>query len=149
MSRFLLWVGLATVVRAQTLLLVTPLQTSSVTFIESHTEVGAETLEVEISGTVTKTLLSEPIPYTATFVEDASKYMMGETDSGLSEVCTFGADGQGSCVEQFVSQGPGGVSTLNADVLWAGGTVVYSKRRRGPSIFHSNTQRILHIAIPD
>jgi hypothetical protein len=74
----------STAVRAQTLLAVSPLQTAgSVTFVESATEsvsalgvgadglttylrVGAETLALEISGTVTKTLLqaSDAIPYT-------------------------------------------------------------------------------------
>ncbi|KAJ7359691.1 hypothetical protein DFH08DRAFT_846743 [Mycena albidolilacea] len=134
MSRLILLISLATIVRAQTLLAVSPLQTTgSVTFVESATEsvsalgvgadglttylrVGAETLALEISGTVTKTLLqaSDAILYTETFLEDASRYIAGATDSGLSQSCTFGADGEGSCVNQFVSQGPGGASTLTS-----------------------------------
>ncbi|KAJ7108750.1 hypothetical protein C8R44DRAFT_803509 [Mycena epipterygia] len=127
MLRFLFWIGLASAVRAQTLQLVSPPQPESVTILESTTvsisalgvgsdgmttyvEVGAETLAIEISGGVTQTLLSTPIEFTATFVEDASKFMIGTTDSGLFESCTFGADGQGSCVNQFVA--PGGGSTL-------------------------------------
>ncbi|KAJ7223688.1 hypothetical protein B0H12DRAFT_1150732 [Mycena haematopus] len=135
MSRLLLWVGLAAIVQAQTLELVLPFQSGpfddSRTVLESFTDsvsalgvgsdgmttylrVGAETLAIEISGGVTTTLFSGTIPYTATFVEDASNFRMGATDSDLSEFCTFGADGVGTCVEQFVSQVPGGVSTLTS-----------------------------------
>ncbi|KAK7044878.1 hypothetical protein R3P38DRAFT_2881396 [Favolaschia claudopus] len=131
MSRCLLWAGLATIAAAQTLKLVTPVQTGGVTVLVSQTDsisalgvgadgmttylrVGAETLAVEISGTVTKTLLAAPIPYTETFLEDASKFVMGASDSGLSETCTFGADNQGACVVQFVSAGPSGTSTLTS-----------------------------------
>ncbi|KAJ7918407.1 hypothetical protein B0H13DRAFT_1992832 [Mycena leptocephala] len=134
MSRFLFWVGLASIVRAQTLQVVSPYQTS-VTFLETgplsisalgvgadgmttYLEVGAETLAIEIFGTLTRTLNTAPISYTATFVEDASKFVIGTTDSGTFESCTFGADGQGTCVEQFVTAGKTSVlATLSGPVL--------------------------------
>ncbi|KAJ7665938.1 hypothetical protein DFH06DRAFT_1185435 [Mycena polygramma] len=130
MWNLLFWACLASgSVRAQTLQVVSPFQTDSVTVLATgplsisalgvgadgmttYVEVGAETLAVEISGTVTKTLNSLPISYTATFVEDASKFMIGTTGSGLSESCTFRADGQGACVENFVAAG--GASTLTS-----------------------------------
>ncbi|KAJ7436734.1 hypothetical protein FB451DRAFT_1570930 [Mycena latifolia] len=133
MSHLLFWSGLANLVKGQTLLAVAPYQTGPVTVSEAETlsisalgvgadgmttyvEVGAETLAVEISGTETRTLLSGAIPFTATFVEDASKWMIGTTDSGLWVSCTFGAEGQsGACVDQFVSTLSGGsVSTLTS-----------------------------------
>ncbi|KAJ7185863.1 hypothetical protein C8R46DRAFT_1061934 [Mycena filopes] len=128
LSAFICWVGLASLAHAQTLLLVSPLQTGPVTILETgilsisplgvgadgmttYLEVGAETLAVEISGTVTQTLVSTPVPYTATFVEDASRFMIGASGTGLSESCTFGADGQGACVQEFVFPGGSATST--------------------------------------
>ncbi|KAJ7697586.1 hypothetical protein B0H17DRAFT_1197252 [Mycena rosella] len=130
MARFLLCVGFASMVHGQTLQLVSPIQTGSVTALASDTplsiselgvgadgmttyvEVGAETLAVEISGTVTRTLLSTPLSFTATFVEDASRWRIGTTGRGLFESCTFGADGNGACVNEFVDSG--GASTLTS-----------------------------------
>ncbi|KAJ6582953.1 hypothetical protein DFH09DRAFT_1145001 [Mycena vulgaris] len=120
-------IGLASVVHGQTLQFVSPLQVGSVTVLGGETisisplgvgadgmttyvEVGAETFAAEVSGTSTRTLLSTPIPFKATFVEDASKFMIGTTDSGVFASCTFRADGNGACVEQFVA--PGRTSTF-------------------------------------
>ncbi|KAJ7185842.1 hypothetical protein C8R46DRAFT_1061882 [Mycena filopes] len=116
LSAFICWVGLA-IAQAQTLLLVSPLQTGPVKILETgilSISPLAETLAVEISGTVTQTLVSTPVPFTATFVEDASHFMIGTSGTGLSESCTFGADDQGACVRVFVF--PGGSTTSTAKV---------------------------------
>ncbi|KAJ6478774.1 hypothetical protein C8R47DRAFT_1198378, partial [Mycena vitilis] len=83
MWNMLFWACLAGgSVRAQTLQVVSPFQTGSVAVLETgplsisalgvgadgmttYVEVGAETLAVEISGTVTKTSNSLPISYTS------------------------------------------------------------------------------------
>ncbi|KAJ7060936.1 hypothetical protein C8F01DRAFT_177573 [Mycena amicta] len=129
MFRVLLPVAAAVLATAQTLKAVTPLPTGPVTVIvgqrvsvsalgvgadgmTTYLEVGAETLALEASGTVTQTLLTGEIPFTATFLEDASRIVIGTTGSGLFESCTFGADGTGTCVNQFVDVGASTTSTL-------------------------------------
>ncbi|KAJ7131192.1 hypothetical protein C8R44DRAFT_904230 [Mycena epipterygia] len=126
---FLFCIGLASAVRAQTLQRVSQLQVGPVTILESATvsisalgvgsdgmttyvEVGAETLALKISGGGTQTLPYTGAPPFSTFLNtiDASKFVIGTTDSGVFESCTFRADGQGTCMDQLVE--PGGDSTL-------------------------------------
>ncbi|KAJ6614576.1 hypothetical protein B0H10DRAFT_1950554 [Mycena sp. CBHHK59/15] len=120
MLPFLAWIGLAAIglAHAQTLLFVSPLQTDAATISEDTTlsisaigvssdgmttyvEVGAETKAVQYASDFTRTLLSTPVSYTATFVEDASRFEIGGSSSGLAQTCVFGADGQGTCVYEF------------------------------------------------
>ncbi|KAJ7634523.1 hypothetical protein FB45DRAFT_468877 [Roridomyces roridus] len=127
MPHYLVLLALVYVVHAQTLLLPSLPQPESLNVEASATvsmisalgvdadsgmttyvEVVAETLAVEISGTSTITLLSEPLPYyTVTFLEDDSEYVQGTPGTLLFESCAFGT-AQGTCV----IQAPSGTASL-------------------------------------
>ncbi|KAJ7716082.1 hypothetical protein B0H16DRAFT_1741533 [Mycena metata] len=103
----------------------------------TYVDVMVQSYQAEVLPSTTITIVDEPFTATATLVEDASGYRITSPDESCTNgnctvdtaapqgvrTCSFGTDGQGTCVQGQQAQ-VGGISTATTiQTTWSGSVV--------------------------